>query len=428
MDLRLLERIVLDQQEELRAWEGRKICPRPEEDLIDLTSELAQVVIGVRRSGKSTLCLNKLKRNQEPFGYLNFDDERLVHITSQDLDMVLSAVYRYYGDVPILFFDEIQNVDAWPLFVNRLLRLGKRILLTGSNAKLLSSELATHMTGRSRQIILLPFSFEDACVWRGVPSAVPTARNQGLLREAFDRYSSEGGFPQVVKETEDPRVLVGELVENILERDIRQRYALRNAEPFRALAHHLLNVAPVVLNYKTLCNRFERMLAPNTAKRYVAYLKQAYLLVGVQRYSTKSHLRVRNEKVYPIDVSFMNQRANAFANENHGWRLESIVFLELLRRASQTKDDVYYYQEARTEIDFVVCRGSRILSAVQVAHDISSSRVRARELRALESLSKTRKSVELFLLTDHAYEDVELSTGAVVHIRPACEWLRHPPR
>ncbi len=423
MDLRQAERIVAEQLEELRSWQTRKICSRPEEDLIDLASERAQVVIGVRRSGKSTLCFNKLIKNKQPFGYVNFDDERLASVGDADLDLLLTAIYRFSGDVNILFLDEIQNVPAWPLFVNRLLRRGKRILLTGSNAKLLSSELATHLTGRAHQIALLPFSFHDTCVYHQLVLRTTTALEQGLIRKAFDGYLTQGGFPQIVKGTEEPHSLIGDLTENILERDICQRYDLRNRQTFRDLALHLLNVAPTALNYKTLCNRFEGALVPNTAKRYVAYLKQAYLLVGVQKYATKSHLRIRNEKVYPIDVAFMNQRVNALAGESYGWRLETIVLLELVRRAARVHDDIYYYQTACSEVDFVVCHGNQLHTAIQVAYDISAPKVRRRELRALEEIAKIFPQTELILLTDHAYEDVSLTGGATVHIRPAYEWL-----
>ncbi len=423
MDLRRAEQIVAEQQEELAALKKRKVCPRLEESLIDLSSELAQVVIGVRRSGKSTLCLNKLFNCNQPFSYLNFDDERLDHVVAEDLDVLLTALYRFYGAVEIFFFDEIQNVDAWPLFINRLLRLGKRIVLTGSNAKLLSSELATHMSGRAHQITLLPFSFQDVCVCQNISTQTLTAQKHGLLRKAFDAYLNQGGFPQVVKGQEDGRILIGELTDNILERDICQRYGIRNTEPFRALAHHLLNIAPTSLNYRMLCNRFEGALVSNTAKRYVAYLKQAFLLVGVHKYTTKSHLRIRNEKIFPIDVAFMNQRANTLAGESYGWRLETIVLLELVRRATRVHDDIYYYQTGHSEVDFVVCHGNHLHTAIQVAYDIASPKVRRRELRALEEISTRFPQVELFLLTDHAYEDIPLEGGAIIRIRPTYEWL-----
>ena len=166
MKLADIEKVLLEQQDELEVLEGEVLIHRPEEDLINLKSKLAQVVIGVRRSGKSTLCFNALRKAGVHYAYANFDDERLADLETEDLDNVLQTLYKIYGKFEYLFLDEIQNVDGWPLFVNRLLRQKIHILITGSNAKLLSSELASHLTGRpSRNGIIpdLPPRTEGCC-------------------------------------------------------------------------------------------------------------------------------------------------------------------------------------------------------------------------------------------------------------------------
>ncbi len=423
MDLRVLERVVAEQKEELELFLNRNMCARLEESFIEAESELAQVVIGVRRSGKSTLCLSRLLSSGRPFGYVNFDDERLDACRGGDLDQVLSAVYSVYGAVDTLFFDEIQNIKEWPLFVNRLLRAGKRLLLTGSNAKLLSSELATHLTGRAHEITLYPFSFRDACVWAKLPLKIHTTQEQGLLRRAWERYLMHGGFPQVVRESVPEHEFLSSLFKNILDRDIVQRYEVRQKEEFRNLAAHLFNVVPTVLNVTSTAHRLDDVIAPNTVRKYVGYLKQAYLLVGIHKYSTKSHLRVRNEKIYPIDVGLFNNRPDAFAQESRGWRLETIVLMELLRRRQHSRADIYYYAEGRTEIDFLVCQDSRPISAVQVAYDLSREKTRHRELAAFERFLEKVDCPDLWLITDTESSDVKLSSGQIVKIRPAYEWL-----
>ncbi len=427
MDLHLLERVITEQKDELKLWNKHFICSRPEEQEINLDSERAQVVIGVRRSGKSTLCFNRLRKSKHPFAYVNFDDERLITLKSEDLDDLLSTLYKVYGDVTYFFFDEIQNVEAWPLFINRLLRLQKHIILTGSNAKLLSSELSTHMTGRAHQIALLPFSFQDICTYKQVEVSFPiTTYLQGQLRALFETYLSEGGFPQLVKAPNERTSLISELIDNILNRDICQRHAIRHTEPFYQLAHHLLNVAPTILNYRSLYNRLGGDTSEQTIKRYVSYLKQAYLLVGIKKFSTKSHIRIRNEKVYPIDVSFMNHRDNTFAGENLGWRLETLILLELLRRKLQTGSDIYYYQEGRHEVDFLICHGNQPKIAIQVAYSVSNQKTLKRECAALEALSNQLKCEQLLLITDYHYEDIPLKNGRIIHVRPAYEWLLQP--
>ena len=154
-----LQKILFNQRAEIEALNISKLCTRVEEQQIDLDSKLAQIVIGVRRSGKSTLCQKVLLQSKVQYAYVNFDDENLVDIKKSDLDTLLENLYRVYGEFTHLFLDEIQNIEGWHLFVNRLLRLGIRLIITGSNANLLSGELATHLTGRYNQIELYPFSF-----------------------------------------------------------------------------------------------------------------------------------------------------------------------------------------------------------------------------------------------------------------------------
>lgn len=154
--------ILGDQKMEIDSRKGDSLCPRQEEQLVDLDSPQAQVVIGVRRCGKSTLCFQVLQ-DVEGFAYVDFDDERLEGLQTSQLNDVLEVLYKIYGDFHYLFLDEIQNVEGWPLFVNRLLRTRLHVVLTGSNAKLLSNDLATHLTGRSSEIPL-SFSFHNT-VW-----------------------------------------------------------------------------------------------------------------------------------------------------------------------------------------------------------------------------------------------------------------------
>ena len=163
MNINEYAQIVADQKEELALINPKDLCSRKEERLFDIDSPLAQIVIGVRRSGKSTICHKVLKERNIPYAYVNFDDERLYRLESKDLNSLLEAIYMVYGDFQYLFLDEIQNIAEWFLFVNRLLRQKIHLVITGSNAKLLSSELSTHLTGRYNQIELYPFSFTECC-------------------------------------------------------------------------------------------------------------------------------------------------------------------------------------------------------------------------------------------------------------------------
>ena len=421
VDKRLIEQVLTEQRQELQALQDVDFCSRREEDEIDLDSHLAQVVIGVRRSGKSTLCYNALKSKNVNFAYVNFDDERFEDMQTSDLNTVLEVLYKIYGDFEYLFLDEIQNIEGWHLFVNRLLRTRMHIIVTGSNAKLLSGELATHLTGRNNQIELFPFSFADWCYCKGVDVKLLTTKAEAERRAAFDEYLRQGGFPELLWEKHSNRY-VGKLVNAILKRDIEQRHKIKYTEAFERLTNHLMNVAPVTVVASSLA-RIVDLKSNHTVDNYVGFLKEAYLMLGLKKFSVKSSQRVRAEKVYPIDVALMDGRQDAFAAENLGWRLETIVYVELLRRNRPIDRDIYYFANASGyEADFVVCRGNRVEEIYQVSYDISNEKTRQRELRGLLAASAETHCDNLYLITDFQREDVSLK-GKQIHIVPAYEWL-----
>ena len=416
-----IEKVLLEQQDELEALEGEVLINRPEEDLINLNSKLAQVVIGVRRSGKSTLCFNALRKAGVHYAYANFDDERLEELETQDLDNVLQTLYKIYGKFDYLFLDEIQNIDGWPLFVNRLLRQRIHIIITGSNAKLLSTELATHLTGRHHKIELFPFSFKDWCSIKDVEYTRLTTKNKGLLSKAYEEYFRQGGFPELISGEENPKEYISTLIDNIISQDIKKRYKIRNIDALKRLAHHILNETPTLIVKDTLQNIIG-IKSERTLGNYLMYLNQTYLISTISKYSSRSRERARNEKSYAIDVAFMGKRENAFSGENLGWRLETIVYLELLRRKAGTVNDIYYYQGRSAEADFVVCDGNKTLAVYQVSYDIYNDKTRKREIKGCIAGAKATKCDNLFLITDHESEIIE-EDGYTIQVIPIWEWL-----
>ena len=419
IDKRTLEFILTDQQEEMEEKTQDVFCQRKEAALIDLKSTQAQVVIGVRRSGKSTLCYQALHNAGLKFAYADFDDERLVDLQADQLNDVLEILYKIYGDFNYLFLDEIQNVEGWHLFVNRMLRKKMHIIITGSNAKLLSGELGTHLSGRNKEIPLYPFSFKEFCKMKEVDTDRKTTKAEAFRRAAFDEYMKQGGFPELFF-IEDKKSYVSTLVENILKRDIEQRYKIAYKAAFEKMAHHLLNVSPTMIVSKDLANIFHYK-SEHTAKNYVDYLKQAYMLIGVPKYSQKSKVRSVQEKVYAVDVAMMDQRENAFAGDNLGYRLETIVLINLVRRSKMEGFDVYYLNERYGECDFVICKGKTVIQAIQVSYDISSDKTRKREINGLMLAAKQTGCDNLLLLTDHENSTVE-EAGHNIKVQPVYDW------
>ena len=419
IDKKVLEYVLTEQQEELELRAEEELCHRKEEKRVDLKSTQAQCVIGVRRSGKSTMCYQALHEAGLKYAYADFDDERLEGMGSGQLNDVLEVLYKIYGDFNCLFLDEIQNVDGWHLFVNRMLRKKMKVVITGSNAKLLSGELATHLTGRNKEIALYPFSFMEYCKMKGVDMTRKTTKAEAFRRAAFDEYMKQGGFPELLS-MEDGRAYVSTLVENILKRDIEQRYKIAYKAAFENMAHHLLNVSPTIVVIKDLAELFH-FKSEHTARNYVNYLQEAYMLIGVQTYSQKSRVRSVQEKVYAVDVAMMSERENAFAGDNLGHRLETIVLVHLMRHCKMEGLDVYYMNERSGECDFVLCKDNKVLQAIQVSYDISSPKTRKREIRGILMAAKASGCKNLLLLTDHEYEEID-EEGFHIKVQPVYDW------
>ena len=422
IDEKIILQVLAEQQEEIKGYKPQKWVARKEEALFEFETKMAQVVIGVRRSGKSTLCHKVLMERGIRYGYVNLDDDRLADMKTEDLNTVLSCVYQLYGtDIPYLVLDEIQDVDGWYLFVNRLLRTDLHIFVTGSNAKLLSGELATHLTGRYNEIHLFPFSFSEYCQYHHIDTQGITTKAEAERKRAFMDYIHDGGFPEM-QGLRNKRAYVQSLIEAILRKDIQKRFKIRNIEALRKLAHHLINNTCQEINYDEMSELLG--IADKTAKKYIDYLGQAFLIQLLTRHSFKSKERVRNQKVYIVDAGLQGNRDNVLAQENLGWRLENVVYIELLRRSAQHFLDIYYHKPTprAKEIDFVVCDQSKAVELIQVAYEIDSVKAYYRETSSLIKASAALSCNRLTLIAFTQTRDVEIE-GKTIHIISVLEWL-----
>ena len=422
IDEKVILQVLAEQQEEIESYKPQKWVTRKEESLFEFNTTMAQVVIGVRRSGKSTICHKVLLERGIRYGYVNLDDDRLADMQVKDLNTVLSCVYQLYGtDISYLVLDEIQDVDGWYLFVNRLMRTSLHIFITGSNAKLLSGELATHLTGRYNEIHLYPFSFSEYCQYHQIDTQSITTKADADRKRAFMDYIHDGGFPEM-QGLRNKRSYVQSLIEAILRKDIQKRFKIRHIEALRKLAHHLIYNACQEVNYDDLSDMLG--IADKTAKKYVDYLSQAFLIQLMTRHSFKSQERIRNQKAYIVDTGMQSNRDNALAPENLGWRLENVAYIELLRRCSHDFLDVYYYKPtARAkEVDFVVCDKNKAVELIQVAYAIDTQRAYDRETSSLVKASDALSCNHLTLVAFSPTRDVVVE-GKTIHIVSVLEWL-----
>ncbi len=392
-------RIIANQQTEVLEFDINTVCLREEEKILDLDGPLAQVVIGVRRCGKSTFCHTALKNSGKNYAYVNFDDERLSDLKKDDLDNILEVLYIVYGDFKYLFLDEVQNIDGWHLFVNRLLRQKMHIIVTGSNAKLLSSELSTYLTGRYNKIELFPFSFSEYIKLKEIKENAITTKEIAFLKRAFNDYLKNGGFPELLNfpNSKQYKTYIQQLVNSVITIDIVKRFNIRYIEVLKKLTNYMISNFAQEINYKSLATFFG-LGSHHTAENYINYLCQAYLLVGINKFSFKAKERIRSEKFYIIDPSLATQKENNLSPENSGWLLENIVYIELLRRKKTSFQDIYYYRK-NYEIDFVLCNGNNVEQLIQVSLNIDNEKTLKREINALIKGSTEMNCTNLLLLT-----------------------------
>lgn len=414
--------VLAEQKEYMDGYQPDGWVTRREEHLFELNSTLAQVVIGVRRSGKSTLCHKVLLEHNVKYGYANFDDDRLANLRVEDLNTVLSCIYQIYGtDIKYIFLDEIQDVDGWHLFVNRLLRTNLHVIVTGSNAKLLSGELATHLTGRYNEIRLFPFSFREYCDFHHIETNGLTTKIDAGIKRAFMEYVTDGGFPEL-QNIRNKRGYVQSLLEAIVSKDIQQRFRIRNVDTLRKIANHLINNVCQEINYGNIAETMG--VTDQTVKKYVDFLRQAFLVQILNKHSFKSKERIRNAKAYIVDPGLQNNRDNSFAAENIGWRLENVIYIELLRRCTNDFLDIYYYKESprSKEIDFVLCNQDKAVELIQVAYDIDNQKTFYRETSSLIKASAKLHCDNLTLIAFTQTRDEKID-GKCIKILSATDWL-----
>ena len=426
MNLEEIKRIIVDQGEEMNEiFERERIIERdiPRDELmkfIEHSNILA--ILGVRRSGKSIF--SHLLLQDKKFGYVNFDDERFAGLEAENLNNVLQAFYELYGtDLEYLILDEIQNIPGWELFANRMRRT-KKVIITGSNARLLSGELATHLTGRYIDFVLYPFSFPEYLEMKNFKlkkESVYSTKKIAELKKALEDYISTGGFPESYK---FGRPILRNIYEDIIYKDILLRYRIRNRKTFSEMTKYLLSQFSSEITYTKLKN-IMTIKNVHTVKNYVDYISRSYLLFILERYSPKLKKQIiAPKKVYCIDTGLINSIA-FMASENKGRLMENVVAVELMRRKSYRHHDmeIYYWKDHQhREVDFVLKRGRKIERLVQVTNLSGKDELKRREINSLVRASHELKCKNLLIIT-WDYEDKLEADGRTISCIPLWKWL-----
>ena len=379
------------------------------------------IISGLRRAGKSTLLAqlaHKLYPNNEYF-YVNFEDDRFLSFRVSDFTRLHELLIELFGNQKIFMFDEIQNIEGWEMFVNRMIRGGYKFYITGSNASLLSKELGTKLTGRYMPIELFPFSFKEYLQFRKIllPDITRlTTVQKGELRKTVSEYIQKGGIPEALQYQQLP--IHKRLYDAIIDRDIGARYKLAETKPLRELAFYLLSNIPSLVSYNKL-KELLQLGSVNTVSTYIEYLQASWLFFVLNRYSySVKKQQIANKKVYGIDTGLTKSVAFSFS-EDKGKFLENTVFLKLRRLYEDNKEIYYYKTETGKEVDFYLPKQKAFL---QVSESLADPTTKEREVRALlDSMKEVNDSTGMIITEDE--KDTLMLYGKTIVVLPVYEWL-----
>lgn len=380
-----------------------------------LSNQMIKLITGPRRVGKSTYALLMLQGKN--FAYLNFDDNLL--LTGWDEELVMHTLDEVYPDYEYLLLDEVQNLTDWDVWVSKLYRRGKNLVITGSNAKMLSSEMATVLTGRYLQVEMLPFSLSETIEWKGI--GINGNDNNDMQNAEVtviaDDYLRNGGYPETIDMRSITRSYLSTLFDSIIWKDVAKRHNIRNISDLNDLALYLLSNFCNPLSANDIAKELS-FTSVTTTRKFMDYLHEPYLFYYLPRFNNKLKLMKKAAiKVYIIDNGFVTSKAFNIS-ENLGRLLENEVFVQLLRQGFQVETSLFYYRSRNDrEVDFVTRNGAHIHQLIQVCYDMTSPKTEKREITGLIECAEELKCDNLIIVTNNDEREIK-KDGYTIKIVP----------
>jgi predicted AAA+ superfamily ATPase len=410
-----MKTIVLNQRKERDELLSRQYLTRRsnhDEDML-LNSHLIKLITGPRRVGKSTQALLMLRNKN--FAYLNFDSQQL--LDAWDANLVMRMLDDVYPGYDYLLLDEVQNLEGWDMWVSELYRIGKNLVITGSNAKMLSSEMATVLTGKYLQVEMLPFSLEEFFDWNKLELHNLKPEQDAESKVLTDDYMRNGGYPEVVASRQLVRSYLDTLFDSIVWKDVAKRHNVRNITDLNNLAMYLVSNFCNPLSANELSEELG-FSSVNTTKKFMDYLHEPYLFYYLSRYNNKLKLMKKApRKVYVVDNGFVAAKAFSLS-ENLGRLLENQVFIELIRQGYDTEKTMFYYRSRNDkEVDFVLRKENRVERLVQVCYDLSSPKTEKREVDSIVECAGELKCSNLTIVTKEDERTIE-KDGYTINVLP----------
>ena len=411
----MIRDILLLQKRELEKRLNERYIER--DAIKKFNDNLVNVIIGPRRAGKSFFAvhiLNKLGK----FGYVNFDDEKLVEI--KDYDEIISMINSLYDHPKYILFDEIQNLEKWELFVNRIQRQGHNLVITGSNSNLLSRELSTHLTGRHSLTSIFPFSFKEFLKLEN------KELTKSEIKEKLFYYANYGGYPEPIVKKMDSKEYLSTLFSSIIYKDIIKRFKIRSPQAIEDLAVYLISNIANEFSYNSL-SKITKCKSVHTIEKYLSYLQEAFIFFKLERFSFKVKEQISsNKKIYCIDNGFINAKAFKFS-QDMGKLYENLVAISLKKLEMNGFINIYYWKNVQQEeVDFIVKEGLKIRELIQVCYNTTDIKTKERETRALIKASKELKCNNLIVITEdyEKEENIEwFGTKRMIKFIPLWKWL-----
>lgn len=376
-----------------------------------------QVLTGLRRSGKSSLMRQIIHNHfsEGNFYYINFEDERLIDFSASNFYIFHEALIELFGNQTTFFLDEVQNIKGFESFVRRLTEEGNKFIITGSNANLLSSEIATKLTGRHIDTFVPPFTFKEFLRYKNVevePTSIYDTQQRIQLKVYFDEYTKQGGMPEYTIYRE-PEIL-SRTYEDIVLKDIAVRYKVENTLHLRELYRFIITNHCQLFSFNSL-TKSSQYASPISIQNYVNYLENTYFIYTIQKfdYSLKKQ-QVSEKKAYVLDTGFI-QYITTKHSSNSGWLLENIV-ANVLR----TQGKIYYYKNKK-ECDFIFEKNNQLELAIQVCFELNESN-KSREFDGLIAAMNEFAIPNGTILTHDQEENVEYQ-GKSIKVVPVWKWV-----
>jgi predicted AAA+ superfamily ATPase len=408
----IFKKIILERQDWLKKI---KLFTRE----IKIENKANYAFTGLRRAGKSyflyQIIQERFKKNDyERLLLINFEDERLLELTHQDLQLIMDAYFELFESEPIIFLDEIQNIPNWQKFVRRLADEGRRIYVTGSNAEMLSHEIATTLGGRFINKEILPLSFYEYLKFKKIivtkKSKLSSERFQ-IIKE-YNTYLNFGGFPELLQMT-NQREFLSSVYQKLFYGDLIARYKVANVVILKLMVKKLAES----VNNETSVNRIKNLIkstgvniGSNTLFDYLHYLESSYLIASISNFHSKFTEKETHKKYYFLDTGILG----LFLTDQPTKLLENQIYIELRRRGENP-----FFLKRKTEVDFYIPETKKL---IQVSYSISDSETANREIKGLQDAMKELEIKTSWIITYDESKEIVID-DSTIKVIPAWQWL-----